>query len=271
MSPREAIRKALAFRPEVRQSRKNLEIDDYNIRRYTNAQRPDLSLTASYSATGLGGNLHETSLLGGTSRLLEAGGFPAAMNQLFQFAFPTYSVGVTLDLPLRNRRAAVDLANSALSKKRNMYELRSLEQDIRLEVLNAITGVELSKAANPAGRSGTRLLAETPRCGAAEVRPRREHGVHRAWMPKTTWCKASPICSRIDRLQAGDGDAAAGDRRAPRGAGRPRGVPAALELKIGGAWRSLVARLLWEQEVGGSNPSAPTIGRGCPVRVPLCV
>ena len=24
-----------------------------------------------------------------------------------------------------------------------------------------------------------------------------------------------------------------------------------------GAWRSLVARLLWEQEVGGSNPPAP--------------
>ena len=28
-----------------------------------------------------------------------------------------------------------------------------------------------------------------------------------------------------------------------------------------GAWRSLVAHLLWEQGVGGSNPLAPTIGQ----------
>ena len=32
----------------------------------------------------------------------------------------------------------------------------------------------------------------------------------------------------------------------------------AKKLRIIGAWRSLAARLLWEQEVGGSNPLAPT-------------
>lgn len=146
--PEETLRKALAMRPEIMLRRKNLEIDDYNIKRFTNAQRPDLSVNATYSATGLGGNLYENSILGGgASRLLSSGGFPTAMNQLFQFGFPTYSVGLTLDLPLRNRRAAVDLANSLIQKKRDMYELRSIEQDIRLAVLNAITGVELSKAA----------------------------------------------------------------------------------------------------------------------------
>ncbi|MCY4533764.1 MAG: TolC family protein, partial [Bryobacterales bacterium] len=146
--PEETIRKALLMRPEIRLRRTTLAIDDYNIKRDTNAQRPDLSLTAQYSATGLGGNLYENSILGaGASQLIATGGFPGAMNQLFQFNFPTYSVGLQLNLPLRNRRAAVALANSVLQKKRNMYELRALEQQVRLDVLNAITGVELSKAA----------------------------------------------------------------------------------------------------------------------------
>lgn len=33
---------------------------------------------------------------------------------------------------------------------------------------------------------------------------------------------------------------------------------------VDGAWRSLVSRLLWEQEVLGSNPGAPTISAGNP-------
>ena len=145
--PEETIAKALQMRPEIQQRRLNLKIDDYAIKRDTNALRPDLSLTASYRATGLGGNLFETSLLGGSAGSFIPGGVGDALDQLFQFRFPTYSAGLTLQLPLRNRRAAANLSNSVISKKRNLYNLRSLEQEIRLAVLNAIAGVELSKAA----------------------------------------------------------------------------------------------------------------------------
>ncbi len=36
------------------------------------------------------------------------------------------------------------------------------------------------------------------------------------------------------------------------------GTTQPVAARYNGAWRSLVAHLLWEQGVGGSNPSAPT-------------
>src|SRR5471030_2387592 len=43
--------------------------------------------------------------------------------------------------------------------------------------------------------------------------------------------------------------------------GRPRRA-SGLHSPTRGAWRSLVARLLWEQEVPGSSPGAPIMERG---------
>jgi len=145
--PEQTVEVALRNRPEIEQRRRLLQIDDYQIKQATNSLRPDLSLDASYQSTGRGGNFFDRSLLGDTGMgTVIPGGLGDALGQLFDFRFPTYSVGLTLNLPIRNRRASADLADATIQKRRDLYQLRAIEQDIRLDVVQAIAGVEQSKA-----------------------------------------------------------------------------------------------------------------------------
>ncbi len=143
----EQVARALLNRPELEQIRRSLQIDDLNIRGATNDIRPDLSVSANYSAQGRGGNFFDRSGLGGSIANIIPGGFPEAFDQLFQFRFPTYGFGLTLELPLRNRAAAANLADASIQKKRDLYNLRSNEQTVRLDVVQAVAGVDLAKAA----------------------------------------------------------------------------------------------------------------------------
>lgn len=147
-----AVERAYSHRPDLRQSLVNLETDDLSIRQANNRMRPDLSLTGGYTSTGRGGDFFERTNVftdvGGRSQVIRVipGGFGDALDQLFRFNYPIYSFGLTLRLPLRDRAAGADLADALLSKKLNAMRARSLEQQIRQEVLNAVTDVESSKA-----------------------------------------------------------------------------------------------------------------------------
>ncbi len=146
--PEQTVAKAMQMRPELVQSRYSLDIDDFDIRAATDELRPDLTLTANYSSQGRGGNFFERTLFGGEpTTTFIPGGYRQALDQLLGFNFPAYSFGLQLQLPLRNRRAAADLSDAQIRKKRDLYTLRSLEQQVRLEALNAVAGVEQSKAA----------------------------------------------------------------------------------------------------------------------------
>ena len=57
-----------------------------------------------------------------------------------------YGFGVSLTLPIRDRRASADYADAVVNKRLELLRLRGAEQNARLEVLNAITQVENSKA-----------------------------------------------------------------------------------------------------------------------------
>jgi outer membrane protein TolC len=142
---REAIvSRSIQRRPDLKAQAQSLDIDDLNIRGAVNGLRPDLSVGLTYASFGRGGDNYirqNGNLIG-----VIPGGVNDALSQLFGFGFPTYGFSLTLRLPIRDRRASADLADAMVNKKLDVMRVKSLEQRIRLEVLNAINQVENSKA-----------------------------------------------------------------------------------------------------------------------------
>jgi len=142
------VQKALLNRPDLKAFNQALDYDDLQIKSAKNSLLPDLSLLGLYTAQGRGGTFYQRQdVFGGGSQIISItpGGFGDSLGQLFGFGFPIYQFGLQLRLPIRNRAAAADLADAVVTKKHDTLMVRSVEQTVRLDVLNAVTQVESSK------------------------------------------------------------------------------------------------------------------------------
>lgn len=133
------VQLALTKRFDVKALNQALDINDLQITSALNALKPVFNLQGTYQSFGRGGPAH----VGGVS---VPGGAGDAWAQMFDFSYNTWSMGVTMNLPLRDRRASADLADSVVNKKLSVLRVRNIEQQVRQEVLNAITQVENSRA-----------------------------------------------------------------------------------------------------------------------------
>ncbi len=146
------VQRALARRPDLRAQNENLAGDDLSISQTYNALLPDLSLTAQYGSFGQGGvfyNRQNVFLADGTQNQVisvNQGGFGDAFTQLWGFGFPTYGFGLTLRLPIKDRLASANLADALVSKRLNSLRAKSTSQNIRLQVSQAISQVDNSRA-----------------------------------------------------------------------------------------------------------------------------
>lgn len=146
------IRKALAARPELKAAAQNLDIDDLSLAQSRNELLPDLSLNAQYVTQGVGGIFYQRTNVfdnsGNSSQIVTAvpGGFSDALGQMFGFGYPLYSVGLTLRLPVKSHAAEADMADAIVSKRRDALTLRTQQQQVRLDVLTAMNGLNSAKA-----------------------------------------------------------------------------------------------------------------------------
>ena len=138
-----SVEKALRLRPEIRSINEELQTDDLVLRQQTNLLRPDFSLRGTYISTGRGGQFFQRV---GPNTTIIPGGFGDALGQLFGFGFPVYSFGLNLRMPIRDRAAAANYADAVVAKRQDIFARRSTEQNVRQQVLNAVSQVESSKA-----------------------------------------------------------------------------------------------------------------------------
>lgn len=145
-----AIQQAMLNRPDLKQAVQSLDVDDLSIQQSRNALLPNLALTGAYTSNGRGGVfLARTNVFndGVSSSVLTSlpGGLGDALSQMFGFGFSTYQFGLRLSLPIRNRSASADMADALVRKKQDSLTVRTTQQTVRLDILNAITNVESSK------------------------------------------------------------------------------------------------------------------------------
>ena len=143
---------AMQKRPDLRAALTAIDVDDLQIRQAKNTLLPDLSLNGLYTSSGRGGTFFQRTNVfagDGTSSVVTniiPGGLGDALSQTFNFTYPTYGLGLTLRLPIRDRRAQADFADATVSKRLDTLRARTTEQTIRLDVLNAVNQVENSRA-----------------------------------------------------------------------------------------------------------------------------
>lgn len=147
-NPNEMVDLAKQHRPDLMSLRTSLEVNDLQISTAMNQLKPQLNFQGTYSTTGRGGvgNLRPGQVgypEGATGIVVIPGGFGDSFRQWFNYS--TFAFSLNLQLPLRDRAASAGLADAVVNKRLNAMRERNIEQQLRQEVLNAITQVESSR------------------------------------------------------------------------------------------------------------------------------
>ncbi len=134
---------------------------DVNLKAIRNARLPNLSLSFDFTNNGLAGQVNPAFTGSQFPSDFFIGGLGTSLNQVFMRNFPDYRVGLNLSVPLRNRQAQADLTATLLQRRQAEIGLTQTSNAIRLEVQNALIGVEQAMARYNAAAKAVALQQQT--------------------------------------------------------------------------------------------------------------
>jgi len=175
------INEALQHRAELAESRIDLTSRDVNIKAVRNAMLPTLNLYAYYGGSGIGGDVNPAllppacSTSGGSTfgrcfrpesaaPPFRNGGpvsYGGTLNQLVTSVAPDKGLGLTMNIPIRNRTAQADQVRAELEYRQAQVRLQQLQNQIRIEVRNAQFDVQQNRASVDAAQAAVTLARQT--------------------------------------------------------------------------------------------------------------
>jgi outer membrane protein TolC len=156
------ITEAFLKRTELEQSQLGLLDSRISMLGTKNNLLPSLSVFANLSNNGLAGSVNTLpvpvitstgQILGYRTRTANdvngffLGGYGSFLDQIFSRNFPNYSAGFQLNVPIRNRAAQADLITDELNYRQAQIQDKQLQNNIKLNVLNAQTALKQARVA----------------------------------------------------------------------------------------------------------------------------
>lgn len=173
---RDLINDAISHRAELSESRIDLSNRELNNKAVRNSMLPTLDLYAYYGGSGLGGNINPAvpdcsaavtrfCFNPATSPAPFANGGPVGytdvLNQLVNSSAPDKGVGITLNIPLRNRTGQANMVRAQLEFRQAQVRLQQLENQVRIEVRNAQFSLQQNHSAVKAAQAAVDLARQT--------------------------------------------------------------------------------------------------------------
>ena len=152
---------ALHDRPELAESDVDLVNRQISRKAARNALLPSLALVGFYGGSGLAGPLNPRYNLPVPNSSSVPTDFPGALENAYNNSSPDYYVGLSLNIPIRNRVAKADQFRSELEYRQAELRREQLKKQIRIEVRNAQYALEQAGARVGAARKARDLAQRT--------------------------------------------------------------------------------------------------------------
>jgi outer membrane protein TolC len=149
---------AFQSRPELAES--DIDLANRRISRQAarNALLPSLSLIGFWGSSGLAGPLNPVCVGCTSTAPLD---FAGALQNAFNDSSPDYYVGLSVNIPIRNRVAKADQYRSELEYRQAQLRMEQLKKQVRIEVRNAQYALEQTAARVDAARKARDLAKRT--------------------------------------------------------------------------------------------------------------